>query len=241
MSIWLAAFLSPVAAAELKIFTPRAIWTVLNEIGPDFERATNHKVNVTTGIAETLARRIEAGENVDIFVGPPAQMNRLIQSGKLMRDTRVAFARSGIGVEVRAGAPKPDVSSVDAFKRAVLNAKSIAFLKTGASGVYLAGLFERLGIADAIKDKVTRPETDSVSELVAKGEVELGLVVITQILTSPGVELVGPIPSELQFYVRWAGAVTTNSSAPDAAKELLRFLRRPSVDPILKAQGMERE
>jgi molybdate transport system substrate-binding protein len=228
-------------AADLKIFCPRAIWTVLKEVGPQFERDTGHKLDVVTDIAETLAKRIEGGERVDIFVGPPAQMNRLAQGGKIAVDTRVPLARSGIGVQVRAGAPKPDIGSLEAFKSALLNAKSIGYLKTGASGVYLAGVLERLGIAETIKSKVIRPETDTVSQLVAKGEVELGMVVITQIMTSPGVELVGPIPSELQFYVRWSGAVTTNANSPEPAKQLLAFLRSPAVDAVLKAQGMERD
>ncbi len=227
-------------AAELRIFTPSALWTVLKKIGPQFERSTGHKLNVMGGISETLARRIEGGEIVDIFVGPAPPMDRLVQGSKILPDTRVPLARSGIGVEVRAGAPKPDIGSLEAFKRALLNAKSIGYLRTGASGVHLAGAFERLGIAEAIKPKVTRPATDTVSELVAKGEIELGMVVMTQIVTTAGVELVGPIPNEIQFYVRWFGGVTANSKAPEAARDFLKFLTGPAADPILKGQGMER-
>jgi molybdate transport system substrate-binding protein len=228
------------AAAELKILTPRSMWTVLKEIGPQFEGPSGYKLNVVTGIAATLADRIIAGESFDVFIGPPAQMNRVVQNNKVIVDTRTAIAHSGIGVEVRAGAPKPDISSVDAFKRALLNAKSIGYLKQeGTSGAYLHGLFERLGIADAIRSKVTRPETDIVSELVAKGEIEIGMVVITQIMTTPGVDLVGPIPHEVQSYVRWSGAVSADSTAPHVAKELLKFLTGPTAPPVLKAQGME--
>ena len=154
----------------------------------------------------------------------------LIRDGKVVADTRIDLVRSGIGVEVRAGATKPDISSVDAFKRALLNAKSIGYLKVG-SGAYLAPLLERLGIADAIASKVTRPDTDVVSELVAKGEVELGMVVITQIMTTPGVELVGPLPPEIQSYVTFTGGVGANAKAPDAAKALLEFLQRPVAAP----------
>ena len=169
-------------------------------------------------------------------------MGRLIQNNKIIADTRTAIARSGIGVEMRAGAHKPEISSVEAFKRALLNAKSIGYLKQeGTSGAYLHGLFERLGIADTIKSKVTRPETDIVSELVAKGEIELGMVVITQIMTTPGVELVGPIPQELQSYVRWSGGVSASSATPDVAKALISLLRSPIALPVLKAQGMEPE
>lgn len=227
-------------AAELKIMTPRSMWTVLKEVGPQFERTSGYKLNVVTDIAATLADRIIDGESFDIFVGPPAQMNRVVRAKKVIPDTRTPIARSGIGVEVRAGAPRPDISSVDAFKRALLNAKSIGYLKQeGTSGAYLHGLFERLGIADAIRSKVFRPETDIVSELVAKGEIELGMVVITQIMTTPGVDLVGPIPPEVQSHVQWSGAVGTNSTVQQAAKEMIKFLTGPVAVPVLKAQGME--
>jgi len=234
--------MSDASSAELKIMTPRSMWTVLNEIGPQFERTSGYKLNVVTGIAAALADRIVDGENFDGFIGPPVQMNRVIQNNKVIADTRTAIARSGVGVEVRAGASKPDIGSVAAFKQALLNAKSIGYLKQeGTSGAYLHGLFERLGIAEAIKSKVIRPETDIVSELVAKGEIELGMVVITQIMTTPGVELVGPIPREIQYYVRWSGGVSTNSAAAEVAKELIRFLASPTALPVLKAQGMEPE
>jgi molybdate transport system substrate-binding protein len=228
------------AAAELKILTPRSMSTVLKEIGSRFEVTSGYKLIVVDGIAATLADKIIQGETFDVFVGPPAQMNRVLQNNKALADTKTAIARSGIGVEVRAGAPKPDINSVEAFKSALLNAKSIGYLKQdGTSGAYLHGLFERLGILEAIKSKVTRPETDIVSELVAKGEIELGMVVTTQIMTTPGVDLVGPIPSEVQSYVRWSGAVSTNSAAPQVARDLLKFLTGPIALPVLKAQGME--
>ena len=154
-------------------------------------------------------------ESFDVFIGPPVQMNRVVQNNKIIAETRTAIAQSGIGVGVRAGAPKPDITSVEAFKQTLLHAKSIGYLKQdGTSGAYLHGLFERLGIADMIKSKIVRPETDIVSELVAKGEIELGLVVITQIMTTPGVDLVGPLPREVQSYVRWSGGVSANSAAP---------------------------
>jgi molybdate transport system substrate-binding protein len=124
----------------------------------------------------------------------------------------------------------------------LLNAKSIGYLKQeGTSGAYLHTLFERLGIAAALALKVIRPETDIVSDLVAKGEIELGMIVITQIMTTPGVELVGPIPEELQHYVRWSGGVSTHSGAPEIARELISFLRSPAAALVLKSQGMELE
>jgi molybdate transport system substrate-binding protein len=225
-------------AAEVKVFTARAIATVLNEIGPEFERATGHRLNVISGLPPQFIRQINAGEPVDVVVTGSPVIDGLIKDGKVIADTRTNLVRSGIGVEVRAGAPKPDISSVEAFKRALLNARSIGYLKVG-SGIYLAALLERLGIAEAIASKVTRPDTDIVSELVAKGEIELGMVVITQIMTTPGVELVGPLPSEIQSYVTFTGGVSANAQAPDAARELLKLLQGPKVLPVIKSQGME--
>jgi molybdate transport system substrate-binding protein len=228
-----------VIAAEIKILSTRAIATVLDKVGPEFERTTGHRLSLTTDIAIRMVRRVRDGEPFDFLVAAPGQMDALIKDGKIIPETRTNLTRSGIGVQVRAGAPKPDISSVDAFRRALLNAKSIAYLREGQSGVYLAGLLERLGIAEAIKAKVTRPEIDIVSELVAKGEIELGMVVITQILTTPGVELVGPLPPEIQSYITFTGGVSTASRHPEAAKELIRFLTGPVTLPVIKAQGME--
>lgn len=225
-------------AAEVKVFTARAIATVLNEIGPEFERTTGHKLNVISGLPPQFIKQINAGESVDVVVSGSPVVDGLIKDGKVIADTRTNLVRSGIGVEVRAGAAKPDISSVEAFKRALLNARSIGFLKVG-SGIYLAALLDRLGIAEAIASKVTRPDTDIVSELVAKGEIELGMVVITQIMTTPGVELVGPLPPEIQSYVTFTGGVSANAKAPDAARALLKFLQEPNAVAVITAQGME--
>jgi molybdate transport system substrate-binding protein len=233
------ASLASVRAAEIKIFTTRAIATVLDKTGREFEASTGHKLDITTDIAIRMVRRIQAGEAFDVLVAAPGQIERLISEGKILLETRTNLARSGIGVQVRAGAPKPDVSTVESFKRALLNAKSIAYLKEGQSGVYIAGMLDRLGIAAAIESKVTRPDTDIVSELVAKGEIELGMVVITQILTTPGVQLVGPFPPELQSYIMFTAGVGAGSKAPAAANDLIRFLKGPVAIPVFRAQGME--
>lgn len=225
--------------AAIKVLTTRAIATVLDETGAEFERAAGHKLNVTSDIAIRMVRRIRAGESFDVLVASPEQIDALVKEGKVIAETRTALARSGIGVEVRAGAPKPDISSVEAFKRALLNAKSIAYLKEGQSGIYLDDLLKRLGLAEALKSKVVRPDSDTVSELVAKGEVELGLVVVTQILTTRGVELVGPLPPEVQSYVVFAAGVSTDSRAPAAAKELIKFLTGPRAIAVMRSQGMQ--
>src|SRR5262249_36482952 len=168
-------------AAEIRACGARATSTILGEIGPEFERATGHRIAVSIDVAAAMVRRFDAGEPCDLLVVIENQLDGLIAKGKILAASRTVLARSGIGVEVRKGARKPDISSVDAFRRAVLEAKSIAYLKEGASGVYLAGLFDQMGIAKAIEPKLTRPDTDIVSKLVAEGKVELGIVVITQI------------------------------------------------------------
>jgi molybdate transport system substrate-binding protein len=224
-----------VLAAEVKIFTSRAIATVLEVIGPEFERTTGNKLNVISGFSPVFVRQINAGEPFDVIASPPGTIDGLVKDGKVLAETRTKLVRSGTGVEVRKGAPKPDISSTEAFKRTLLDAKSIGYLRTAG----VPQLMERLGIAEAIKHKVTIPDTDIVSELVAKGELELGVVVITQILTTPGVDLVGPLPPDIQFYISFEGAVSSQSRAPDAARALIKFLTGPSAIPVIKAQGME--
>lgn len=226
------------SAAEIKVWTSRAIATVLAEIGPEFERMTGHKLRVTSDLPTAFARRHQAGEQFDILISGSSPVDEWIKAGRLIAETRKDIARSGIGVAIRKGARRPDITTVEAFKRALLDAKSIAYLRVG-SGIYIADLVERLGIADAIKSKVTRPETDVVSELVAKGEVELGLVVITQILTTAGVVLVGPLPPEIQSYVMFTAGVSANSKELDAAKHLIQFLTGPRARRVIRAQGME--
>jgi molybdate transport system substrate-binding protein len=229
----------PAGASEVTVWAQRSIATVLAEVGPKFEQQTGHKLKVTYDLTANFVRRMDGGEAFDILVsGVPGAIDGLVRRGKVIADTRTALVRSGIGMEVRAGAPKPDISSVDAFKRALLNAKSIGYLPAG-SGAYIAELLERLEIADAIKAKVTRPETDIVSEMVAKGELEIGMVVITQILTTPGVDFVGPLPPELQHYVEFVAGVSANSKVRPAAMELLKFLKGPIAVPVIRSQGME--
>jgi molybdate transport system substrate-binding protein len=222
-------------SAELKIFASRAIWTVLTESGPEFEKNAGHSLNVSTGLSSEFVTRINAGETFDVIAAPPAALDGLINSGKVAADSKTNLARSAYGVAIRAGALKPDISSVEALKRALLNAKSITYLPVPG----VPQMIERLGLKDAIASKVTIPNTDISSELVAKGEVELGIIAITQTFTTPGVDLVGPLPAEIQFYTNFGGAVSATSKAPDASRDLLKFLKGPTALQVIKAQGME--
>lgn len=231
---------SPVGAAadEIRVWTTRAIATVLADVGSEFERATGHRLIVTSDLPTAFQRRFDAGEVVDLLISGSSPIDEWIRAGKIAANTRAEIARSGIGVEVKAGSRKPDIGTVDAFKRALLNARSIAYLKVG-SGIDLEGVFERLGLSRALASKTIRPDSDIVSELVAKGEVEIGMTVITQILTTTGVELVGPLPPELQSYITFVAGVGSQARTPKAASELITFLRGPKAIAVIKAQGME--
>jgi molybdate transport system substrate-binding protein len=227
--------IAPATGVEIKVITSRAIATVLGTIGSEFERATGNRLNVITGYSPAVVKKLEAGEPFDVVVSLPKAIDELVRGGKVIAETRRKLVRAGNGVEVRAGAAKPDISSVEAFKRALMNAKSLGYL--AVSGV--PELVERLGIAGAIRSRVTMPNADIVSELVAKGELEVGVIVTTQILTTPGVDLVGPLPPEIQIYATFEGAVSANSKRPDAARALIEFLTGPVAIPVIKAQGME--
>jgi molybdate transport system substrate-binding protein len=225
-------------AADITVWTTRAIATVLAEIGGEFERATGHRLIVVTDLPPAFLRRAEAGQPFDLLITGSVPMDEWIRDGRIAAKTRTEISRSGIGVEVRAGTPKPDIGTVDAFKRALLNAKSIAYLKVG-SGVHLDKVLERLGISKAIQAKTVRPDSDIVSELVAKGAVEIGMVVITQILTTPGVDLVGPLPSELQSYVTFVAGISPESKAAAGASQLIEFLLGARAAAVITSQGMQ--
>jgi molybdate transport system substrate-binding protein len=224
---------------DLKVFTTRAIANVLEKIRGDVEARTGRKLVVTSDIAIRLVRRVDAGEPFDLLVAAPDHIDQLVAAGTIGRETRTDLAHSGIGVAVREGAPKPDVSTVEAFKRALMQARSVAYLKEGQSGIYIASVLTRLGIADGVRGKLTLPETDIVSQLVSRGDVELGIVVITQILTTQGVTLAGPLPPEIQSFITFTGGISADSQASDAAKELLRMLQGPAATAVMRSQGME--
>jgi molybdate transport system substrate-binding protein len=239
-----AALLSSLSAtsvqpAELKIFGSRVTKMIMADIGPQFAQATGYTPVVVTDVAAVMKRRIEQGESFDLAVLVNFQTDALIKSGQLAADSRADVMKAGIGVAVKRGAPKPDIGTVDAFKRTLLDAKSITYLKEGASTLYLDRLFARLGIADALAPKTIKPDTESVSERVADGEVELGLIVIPNILSVPGAELVGPIPAEVQSYIVFTAAASAQSPHAQAARALIKLMTSPAVVPVIRAKGME--
>lgn len=234
------AWLSPhndASAAELKIFGSRVTKVIVGELGPGFEKATGFKPEVVADVAAVMKRRIEGGEPFDLAVLVDFQIDDLIKSGKLVADSRTDIMSSGIGVAVKRGAPKPDISTVEAFKQTLLNAKSITYLKEGASTIHLRKLFVQLGIADAVKAKAVETSGEEVSEFVADGKVEIGLIVAPNILSVPGAELVGTLPPEINSVVMFTAGVSAQSPNQKAARELIRLLKSPEAKPIIKAKG----
>jgi len=230
-------------AAEVKILTAGAMKAVVLELVPQFEKETGHKAVVDNDTAGGLANRIEGGELFDLAVVTPGVMGDLGKKGKVAAESRANVARVGVGVVVKEGAPVPDISSVDAFKRALITAKSVAYIDPasgGSSGIYLTTLFDKLGITADIQPKAKLKQGGYVAELIANGEAELGLHQISEILPVKGVKLVGPLPVEIQNYTTYAAAVSAEAKQPDAARALIRLLTGSSADAVLKARGMER-
>jgi len=230
---------TPASSSELKIFGSRVTKMIMADIGPPFGQATGYQPVVITDVAAVMKRRIEQGEAVDLAVLVNFQADDLIRQGRLVADTRADVMKSGIGVAVRRGAPKPDISTVDAFKRTLLAAKSITYLKEGASTLHLDRVFAQLGIADALKPKTIQPMTEAVSEMVASGEAELGIIVIPNILSVPGAELVGPLPAEIQSYIVFTAAVSAQSPNQQAARDVIKLMTSPAAIESIKAKGME--
>jgi molybdate transport system substrate-binding protein len=230
-------FASSASAADLKIFGSRVTKVIVGELGPDFEKANGFRPEVVADVAAVMKRRIEGGEPFDLAVLVNFQIDDLIKSGKILADTRTDIMSSGIGVAVKRGAPKPDISTVEAFKRTLLNAKSITYLKEGASTIHLRKVFQQLGIADAIKGKAVETAGEEVSEFVAEGKVELGLIVTPNIMSVPGAELVGPLPAEINSVVMFTAGVSAQSPNQQGARELIKLLKSPEAKPVIKAKG----
>jgi molybdate transport system substrate-binding protein len=225
-------------AAEIKVISTIGVKSAVEELAPQFEKKTGHKLAITFGVANALKREIEAGETFDLAIMTAVVADDLIKQGKLVAATRTNVARGGIGIAVRAGAPKPDISTVDALKRALLETKSITYAKQGGSGIYFAGLLERLGIAEAMRPK-TRYGGGNVAEVVAAGEAEMAVQLITELISVRGVELVGPLPAEVQNYIVLTAGVGTEAKEAAGAKEFLQFLTAPAAAPVYTSKGLE--
>jgi molybdate transport system substrate-binding protein len=231
---------SAAQAAEIKVLCSTALRTVMQELVPQFERATGHKVVIEYGVSAVMQRRVEAGEQFDAIFLTVKQLDALVQGGKIVPGTRTPIARSGMAIAIHAGAARPDIKTMDALKRTLLAAKSIAYAKEGASGLYFIALAKRLGIIENLKLKPT-DSGDEVAAAVASGAAELGMLPVSEILPVKGAELLGEFPKEVQEYAVSVGGVSAGAKQAAAAKELIKFATAPAAVPVIRAKGMEPE
>jgi molybdate transport system substrate-binding protein len=224
----------------IKVLASNGVKAALEELAPAFERATGHTLAVAFGLGAALKRQIEAGERFDLAILTSAAVDDLAKRGKVDAASRAPIATSGVGIGIKRGAPRADIGTPDALKRALLAAKSITWAREGAGGVYFAALLERMGLAEAIRPKVVlAPSGEEVGRLVAGGEVQYGVILINELMAAPGVEVLGPLPAEVQSTTAFHAAVGAGSKSAAAARALIEFLRAPSARAVFVAKGQE--
>ncbi len=233
-----------VRAAEITVVTSGAFTAAYLELAPQYEHATHNKLVSETGPSmgtthNAIPVRLERNEAIDVVIMAAPALDILIKQGKVKANSRVDLVQSAIGMAVKAGAPKPDISTLDALKQTLLAAKSIAY-SDSASGVYLATeLFPKLGIADQIKSKTKKIEADPVGGVVAKGDAEIGFQQISELRPVKGIDIVGELPPGAQRITTFAAGIPATSKQPEAAKALIQWLASPAVYPTIKKTGLE--
>jgi molybdate transport system substrate-binding protein len=231
-------------AAEVRVMISGGLTPAYQALVPEFEKATGNKVLSAYGpsmgtTVNAIPVRLARGEAADVLIMVGYALNDLVKSGKVIAGSQVDLTRSPIGIAVKAGAPKPDISSPDAVKRALLAAKTVAY-SDSASGVYVSTeMFEKLGIADAMKDKARKIPATPVGEIVARGEAELGFQQISELKPVQGIDIVGPLPNELQKITVFSAGIATVSREPEAGRALIKFLNSPAARDTIIKSGME--
>jgi molybdate transport system substrate-binding protein len=241
LTLWLA---GAAQAAEVHVMISGGLSAAYNALVPEFEKATGNKVVTAYGpsmgtTVNAIPVRLGRGEPADVLILVGYALDDLIKNGKAVAGSKVDLVNSKIGVAVKAGAPKPDISTADAVKRALLAAKSVAY-SDSASGVYVSTeMFNKLGIADDMKDKAKKIPATPVAEIVAKGEAELGLQQISELKAVSGVDIVGPLPDSLQKITVFSAGIATGSKEPEAGKALIKFLGSPAARDTIVKSGLE--
>jgi molybdate transport system substrate-binding protein len=226
-------------STELLVISSNAIKEAYLELVPQFERASGHKVKTTWAGTQGILERLKRGETYDLLIMSANWVEELSRQGKIVAGSCADLVRSGIGVAVRAGAPRPDNGSADALKRTLVAAKSVAY-STGPSGIYLQALFERLGVADAVNAKLKVAESGKpVGDMVARGETEIGFQQVSELLPVKGIDYVGPLPADVQHISVFAGGVFADSRAPEAGRALIAFIKAPQAVPVIRSKGLE--
>jgi len=226
-------------AAEIKVLSTQAVEGAYRELVTQFEKVSGHKVATTFTGTLDAQKRLAAGETYDLIIMAGPAIDDLIKSGKVASDSRVDLAKSGVGVAVRAGAPKPDIHSTEALRKTLLAAKSIGY-SSGPSGVYLTDLFRRLGIADQIKSKLKQTPTGVfVGSILAGGEVEIGFQQVSELSHYPGIDYVGPLPADIQNVTVFSSGMQIGAKQVDAAKAWITFLTSPAAAAVFRSKSME--
>ncbi|MDP2356574.1 MAG: substrate-binding domain-containing protein [Beijerinckiaceae bacterium] len=228
-----------VQAAEVRMLAAGAVKETFLELVPQFESTTGNKVVATwTGSAD-IRKRIGAGEAFDLIIVGAPDIDAFVKDGKVMPGSRVDIARSGVGVAVKAGSPRPDISSSEALKKTLLSARAVVY-STGPSGVYIQRLFDRLGIADQMKDKSKQTAPGMrVAQYLANGEAELGFQQVSELVHEAGIDFLGPLPAEIQNVTVYSSGISIGSNASESAKALQALLSGPVAAPVFKKNGMD--
>src|SRR5262245_22568693 len=243
-SVFALAAAKPAATADIKILSGSAIEPAMLELIPKFEQSTGNKVNFDfDGTIGAMTQRVREGETADVLIVSGPQIATLVKENKILAGSWADIAKVGVGVFVRKGASKPDISTIEAFKRAMLAAKSIGWNDPAAGApvsIYMLGVFERLGMAEEMKPKTVAFKRRSERfAAIARGDVEIGFNQISEIIAAPGVDLVGPLPAAIQNYTLFAGGLVAASKEQEAGKALLRFISSRAAQVIWKAKGFE--
>jgi molybdate transport system substrate-binding protein len=244
LAVFLTVTITPTAsnAAEIKLLSAAALRPTFGELLPQFEKDTGHRVRVVYGNVGALTDRLTKGEAADVAIVTDTQIDELQKLGKVLAGTRLDVAKVGVGAFVRKNSPKPDISSVDAFKRTVLAAKTVTYSDPalgGAAGIYMARLMDRLGISDEMNQRIKLHPGGLLYQIVANGQADLGFDQISLILEQPIVELVGPLPTPIQYYTTFAAGIGATSDQAEAGKALITFLASPSAQARMKTNGFE--
>jgi molybdate transport system substrate-binding protein len=229
-------------AAEVKVLTSVALTSALDEIAPKYEQATGNKLKIGYSLIADIKKRILEGETADVIILSRPAMDDLAKQDKFAPGSIANIAGTPVAVAARAGAPKPDISSVEALKRSLLAAKSIVYAdpaKGGASGVYFAHVVDRLGIAEQLKPKTILVPGAQAAEVVAKGEAEIGVAQASEIVPVAGAQLVGPLPGEMASMTLFTAGIGAGSTVPEAAKSLIQYLGGSAARQVFSAKGFE--
>jgi molybdate transport system substrate-binding protein len=224
---------------NIKVLSTHAVAEVLAELAPAFERASGHSLSFSYNPTAAIKREIDDGAAFDVAIITRPAVDELAVEGVILRENSIDLARCGLGLAVRAGAPKPDIGTIEAFKRVLLNAKSVVRSKDGASGKTFEALLERLGITEAMRDKIIVGPAGRIAELVARGEGELAVQQVPELIPVKGADFVGPFPAELQVYTVFAAGIATASKHRVTAKAFIDALAAPAAAALYKAKGLE--